>query len=67
MIFEYMRLTGMGDVSFSVDFVSRLLFLVLIGLILVLAGFKIKGVWGAALFLAAGVILFLYNEGVIRF
>jgi hypothetical protein len=67
MIFEYMRLTGMGDGSFSLELVPRVLFLVLAGLILTLAGFKIKGVWGATLFLAAGVILFLYNEGVIRF
>ena len=67
MIFEYIRLTGMGDASFSVDFISRVLFLVFAGLILAIAGFKIKGVWGAALALAGGVFLFLYNEGLIRF
>ena len=66
MIFEYLQLTGMGDASFSLDFVSRVLFLVLAGIILTLVGFKVKGVWGATLFLAAGVLLFLYNEGVIR-
>lgn len=66
MIFEYIRLTGMGEASFSLDFISRVLFLVFAGLILVIAGFKIKGVWGAALALAAGVFLFLYNEGLIR-
>jgi hypothetical protein len=57
----------MGDSSFSLEFVSRVLFMVFAGLILAGVGFKIKGVWGAALFLAAGVILFLYNEGMIRF
>ena len=67
MIFEYLRLTGMGDSSFSLDFISRVLFLVFAGLFLAVAGFKIKGVWGAACALAAGVLLFLYNEGVIRF
>jgi hypothetical protein len=67
MIFEYLQLTGMGEASFSLDFVSRVLFLILAGLILALVGFKVKGVWGATLFLAAGVLLFLYNEGVIRF
>jgi hypothetical protein len=67
MIFEYIRLTGMGEASFSVDFISRVLFLVFAGLILAIAGFKIKGVWGAALALAAGVVLFLFNEGLIRF
>ena len=67
MFFEYARLIGMGDSSFSLEFVSRVLFMVFAGLILAVVGFKIKGVWGAALFLAAGVILFLYNEGMIRF
>ena len=67
MIFEYIRLIDMGDSSFSLEFVSRVLFLVFAGLILVGVGFKIKGVWGAALFLAVGAILFLYNEGMIRF
>ena len=67
MIFEYIRLTGMGETSFSLDFISRVLFLVFAGLILAVAGFKIKGVWGAALALGAGVFLFLYNEGLIRF
>jgi len=67
MIFEYLRLTGMSDSSFSLDFIARVLFLVFAGLFLAVAGFKIKGVWGAAFALAAGVSLFLYNEGVIRF
>ena len=67
MIFEYIRLTGMDNSSFPLDFVSRVLFLFFTGLILAIAGFKIKGVWGAALALVAGVILFLYNEGMIRF
>jgi hypothetical protein len=67
MIFEYLRLTGMSDSSFSLDFIARVLFLVFAGLILAVAGFKIKGVWGAVIALAAGVLLFLYNEGVVRF
>ncbi|MBI5581711.1 MAG: hypothetical protein HY895_21360 [Deltaproteobacteria bacterium] len=67
MIFEFIRLTGMENSSFSLDFVSRVLFLVFAGLILAVAGFKIKGVWGAAMALAAGVFLFMYNEGMIRF
>jgi hypothetical protein len=67
MIFEYIRLTGMDASSFSLGFVSRVLFLVFAGLILAVVGFKIKGVWGAAVALAAGVVLFLYNERIIRF
>jgi hypothetical protein len=67
MIFEYIQLTGMGGSSFSLDSVTRVLFLVFTGLMLAVVGFKIKGVWGSAVALAAGVILFLYNEGMIRF
>jgi hypothetical protein len=67
MIFEYIRLTGMGDSASSLDLVSRVLFLVIAGLLLITAGFKIKGVWGAAVALAVGMALFLYNEGMIRF
>jgi urea transporter len=67
LIFEYLKLTGMGDAAFSLDFISRVMFLVLAGVVVVLLGFKIKGVWGAVLALAAAVALFLYNEGMIRF
>jgi len=67
MIFEYIRLTGMDNSSFSLNFVAQVFFLVFAGLLLAVIGFKIKGVWGAALALAAGVALFLYKEGMIRF
>jgi hypothetical protein len=67
MIFEYLQLTGTSGSWFSVDFISRVLFLVIAGLILALVGYKIKGIWGAALALAAGVVLVLHNEGMIRF
>jgi hypothetical protein len=67
MIFEYIRLTGMGDSTATIDIVSRVLFLVIAGLLLVVVGFKFKGAWGAALALAVGVVLFLYNEGMIRY
>lgn len=67
MIFDYIRLTGMGDSLSTLDLTSRVLFLVIAGLILALVGFKLKGGWGAAAALAGGVLLFLYNEGMIRF
>lgn len=57
----------MGDSPAMLDFVSRVLFLVIAGLMLILLGFKIKGIWGALLALAVGALLFLYNEGMIRF
>jgi len=67
MIFEYLQLTGTSGSWFSLDFISRVLFLLIAGLILALVGYKIKGIWGAALALVAGVVLVLYNEGIIRF
>jgi hypothetical protein len=67
MIFEYIRLTGMGDSPSSLDIISRVLFLVIAGLMLIMVGYKIKGVWGAAMALVVGAVLFLYNEGMIRF
>jgi hypothetical protein len=67
MIFEYIQLTGMGHFAFSVEFVGRVLLLVLAAILLALAGFKVKGVWGSVLFLAAGIALLLYNQGLIRF
>jgi hypothetical protein len=67
MIFEYIRLTGIGDSRTSLDIISRVLFLVIAGLLLAMVGFKVRGVWGAAAALAAGAVLFLFNEGIIRF
>jgi DMSO reductase anchor subunit len=67
MIFEYLQLTGTSGSWLSLDFISRVLFLIIAGLILALVGYKIKGIWGAALALAAGVVLVFYNEGIIRF
>jgi hypothetical protein len=67
MIFEYIRLTGMSDSPSSLDIISRVLFLMIAGLMLIMVGYKIKGVWGAAVALAVGAVLFLYNEGMIRF
>jgi len=53
--------------AFFLDFIAGVLGLVLAGLATTAVGFKLKGVWGAALALAAGVAVFLYHEGVVRF
>ena len=67
MFFEYISLAGMGDTGFSFEFISQVVLLVLAGVALVMVWFKIKGVWGAALALAAGVLFFMYHEGMIGF
>lgn len=67
MIFEYIRLTGMGNALSPLDLISRVLFLVITGLMFIMVGFNIKRGWGAALALALGAALLLYNEGMIRY
>ena len=63
MFFEYIQLTGMGGASFSLDFLSRVLFLVVAGLVLAVVGFKIKGVWGAAWLWLRGSLYFCTMKG----
>jgi hypothetical protein len=67
MFFEYIQLSGYGGPVLSVDFIIRIGFLILCGLILVGVGFKIKGMPGALVALALGALYFLYNERIIRF
>jgi hypothetical protein len=57
----------MGDSVSPLDIISRVLFLVIAGLMFVMVGYKIKGVWGAVVASVVGVLLFFYNEGMIRF
>ena len=59
MFFEYIQLTGMGGASFSLDFLSRVLFLVVAGLVLAVVGFKIKGVWGGSWLGCGGRLVFV--------
>ena len=63
MIFEYLRLTGMSDSSFSLDFIARVLFLVFAGLFLAVAGFKIKGVWAPLLRWLRACLCFFTTRG----
>jgi len=50
----------------SFEFIKSGILLMSIGLILVLAGFKIKGVWGAVVALLVGTVLFLYLKGILH-
>lgn len=67
MLFEYGGLLGMSGTGFSWEFLREIALAVLAGVLLVLLGFRVKGVWGAVFALAAGVGFLLYREGVIRF
>ena len=61
-----MQLVSPGDNLLSVDFITRVALLIFSGLILVAAGYKIKGMWGTIVALALGFLFFLYNQGVLR-
>jgi hypothetical protein len=66
-MFEYMQLISPGDNPLSFEFVSRIFILIFSGVILVAIGFKIKGVWGSAIAIVLGTVIFLYNQGVLKF
>jgi len=68
MMFEYMQLISPGDNPFSFEFISRVAVLIFFGLILLGVGYKIKGMWGAAIALILGTLFFLYNnQGILKF
>ncbi len=67
MLFEYGGLLGAAGAGISLELLREIALALVAGVALVLLGFKLKGVWGAAFALAAGVAMLLYREGVIRF
>jgi len=58
MMFEYMRLISPGDNPLSFGFISRVALLIFFGFILGGIGFKIKGIWGAAIAIILGALFF---------
>ena len=65
-MFEYMQLISPGDNLLSVAFITRVALLIFSGLILVAAGYKIKGMWGAIFSIVLGSLFFLFNQGILR-
>ena len=66
IMFEYMQLISPGDNLLSVDFITRVALLIFSGVILVAAGYKIKGMWGAVVAIVMGSLFFLFNQGILR-
>ena len=67
MFFECLEFWKWFDVaSVSYEFIKSGVLLIGIGLFLVLAGFKIKGVLGAVVALLLGTVLFLYLKGMLH-
>ena len=67
MFFEYIQLSGYGGAFLSVDFISKIAFLILGCLVLAGLGYKIKGTTGAIVALLLAVLYILYNERIVKF
>ena len=63
MFAEYLQLTR--EAFLSPEFYKKIVVLALIGLILLVTGYKIKGVWGAIVALSAGTVVFLFLENLL--
>ncbi len=61
-----MQLISPGDNLLSVDFITRVALLIFSGLVLVAAGYKIKGVGGAVVAIVVGALFFLFNQGILK-
>jgi len=67
MFLEYLQFWKWFDLSpVNLELIKSGILLMGIGLILVFAGFKIKGVWGAVVALLLGTVLFLYLKGILH-
>ena len=66
MFAEYLQLLGLtGEASLSPEFYKKVVVLALIGIILLVTGYKIKGVWGAIVALSVGTVVFLFLENLL--
>ena len=65
-MFEYIQLISPGDNLLSVDFITRVALLIFSSLILVVVGYKIKGMWGAIVAIVLGSFFFLFKQGILR-
>lgn len=66
MILEYARLLGLsGEAPLSFESISKVVLIMLAGVILIFVGYKVKGVLGAAIALLIGVFLLLYRKGLL--
>jgi hypothetical protein len=61
-----MQLISPGDNLLSVDFITRVALLIFSGLILVAAGYQVKGILGAVVAIFLGTLFFLFNQGILK-
>ena len=66
MFAEYLQLLELPrEAALSPEFYKKVVVLALIGLILLVTGYKIKGVWGAIVALSVGTVVFLFLENLL--
>ena len=66
MFAEYLQLLGLTrEAALSPAFYKKVVVLALIGLILLVTGYKIKGVWGAIVALSLGTVVLLFLENLL--
>jgi len=67
MFLDFFRITGMSNSLLFIDLVSRVLFIVLCALILLILGCKIRRPLGAGIVLIYGFFVYMCNYGLLRF
>jgi hypothetical protein len=66
MFAEYLQLLGLTrEAALSPEFAKKVCVLALVGLVLLVTGYKIKGVWGAIVALSVGTVVFLFLENLL--
>jgi Ca2+/Na+ antiporter len=64
---DYFRIAGLGNSLLVGDLVSRVLFIVFCALILLILGSKIRRPVGAGVVIIYGIVVYMYNQGLLRF
>jgi hypothetical protein len=64
---DYFRVAGPGNSLLVGDLVSRVLFIIFCALILLILGSKIRRPLGAGVVIIYGIVVYMYNQGLLRF
>jgi Ca2+/Na+ antiporter len=64
---DYFRIAGLGNSLLVGDLVSRVLFIIFCALILLILGSKIRRPVGAGVVIIYGIVVYMYNQGLLRF
>jgi len=67
MFLDFFRITGLGNSLLVIDLVSRVLFIILCALIVLILGYKVRRPLGAGFVLIYGFFVYLCNYGLLRF